>query len=76
MLQRLTRREVEVLAEVARGKNNAAIAETLVLSERGVEKHINAMFRKFDLTDDAQVNRRVKAVLLYLSARSPYSPGA
>lgn len=67
-LHRLTARENEVLSQVAQGKNNAAIAEALVLSERGVEKHINSLFRKLDLTDEHRVNRRVMAVLLYQAA--------
>lgn len=65
---RLTPREREVLAEIATGKNNAGIAEALVLSERAVEKHINSLFSKLDLTDEPNVHRRVKAVLLFLAA--------
>jgi DNA-binding NarL/FixJ family response regulator len=68
-LQSLTPREREVLAEIAQGKNNAAIAHTLVLSARAVEKHINSMFSKLGLTDDTDVHRRVAAVLLYLADR-------
>ncbi len=63
----LTPREREVLAEIAQGKNNAGIADSLVLSQRAVEKHINALFAKLDLGDDVVVHRRVMAVLLYLS---------
>ena len=66
-LDRLTPRESEVLGEIATGKSNAAIAEALFLSERAVEKHINSIFTKLDLPVDADVNRRVQAVLLYLS---------
>ena len=66
-LDRLTPRETEVLGEMAQGKSNAAIAATLVLSERAVEKHTNAIFSKLDLTEEPDVNRRVKAVLLYLA---------
>ncbi|MET0728098.1 MAG: response regulator transcription factor [Acidimicrobiales bacterium] len=69
-LEHLTPREREVLAEMASGKSNAAIAGTLVLSERAVEKHINSIFSKLHLVEEADVNRRVKAVLLYLSASS------
>jgi DNA-binding NarL/FixJ family response regulator len=66
-LDRLTPREMEVLSEIAQGKNNAAVASSLVLSERAVEKHINSLFSKLGLTDEPEVHRRVKAVLLYLS---------
>ena len=52
---------------MAQGKNNAAIAASLVLSERAVEKHINAIFSKLGLSEEPDVHRRVKAVLLYLS---------
>lgn len=65
---RLTPREREVLAEIAQGKNNAAIAQSLVLSERAVEKHINSLFSKLGLSEEPNVHRRVKAVLLYLAA--------
>ena len=68
-LDRLTPRETEVLGEIAQGKNNAAVAASLVLSERAVEKHINSLFAKLGLTEEPEVHRRVKAVLLYLAAR-------
>ena len=64
----LTPREREVLGEMAQGKSNAAIAATLVLSERAVEKHINSIFFKLHLGEEPDVNRRVAAVLLYLTA--------
>lgn len=63
----LTPRERDVLAEMAQGKNNAAIAGALVLTERAVEKHIGAIFTKFGLKWEDSVHRRVKAVLIYLS---------
>jgi len=66
-LERLSPRESEVLAEIAQGKNNAAVAQTLVLSERAVEKHINSLFSKLGLSEERDVHRRVKAVLLYLA---------
>jgi DNA-binding NarL/FixJ family response regulator len=66
-LARLTPREREILGEMAQGKNNAAIAAALVLSERAVEKHINSIFSKLTLTEETEVHRRVKAVLLFLS---------
>jgi DNA-binding NarL/FixJ family response regulator len=66
-LDDLTPREHEVLAEMAQGKSNAAIAESLVLTKRAVEKHVGAIFQKLALEDDEVVSRRVTAVLLYLS---------
>jgi DNA-binding NarL/FixJ family response regulator len=65
-VDRLTPRELEVLGEIAEGKSNVAIAASLVLSERAVEKHTNSIFSKLGLTEEPDVNRRVKAVLLYL----------
>jgi DNA-binding NarL/FixJ family response regulator len=66
-LDRLTERESEVMAELASGKSNRAIAEALFLSERAVEKHINSIFTKLDLIPERETNRRVLAVLLYLA---------
>jgi DNA-binding NarL/FixJ family response regulator len=66
-LDALTPREHELLAEMARGKNNAAIAESLVITERSVEKYIHSIFQKLDLAWQPDVHRRVKAVLLFLS---------
>jgi DNA-binding NarL/FixJ family response regulator len=68
-LERLTPRELDVLSEIAQGKNNAAVASTLVLSERAVEKHINSLFAKLGLGEEPNVHRRVMAVLLYLADR-------
>jgi DNA-binding NarL/FixJ family response regulator len=68
-LAALTPRELEVLDQVAQGKSNAAVAAALFLTERAVEKHINALFSKLDLHPMPDVNRRVAAVLLHLSAR-------
>ncbi|MDE3085503.1 MAG: response regulator transcription factor [Acidobacteriota bacterium] len=68
-LRLLTPRETEILAEMATGKNNAAVAAALVLSERAVEKHINSIFSKLGLSQEPDVHRRVKAVLLFLSAQ-------
>jgi DNA-binding NarL/FixJ family response regulator len=67
-LARLSPRELEVLAEAAAGRSNAAIAAALYVSERAVEKHINAIFTKLGLVEDREVHRRVRAVLLYLAA--------
>jgi DNA-binding NarL/FixJ family response regulator len=63
----LTTREREVLAEVATGKSNSAIADSLFLTKRAVEKHINAIFMKLNLRDSEDVSRRVKATLIYLT---------
>ena len=62
----LTDREREVLSAMATGKNNAAIAASLFLSERAVEKHINSLFGKLGLSNEPQVHRRVMAVLTFL----------
>ena len=67
-ISRLTPRETEVLAAIAEGLNNAAIADRLVLSDKAVGKHINNIFSKLDLGGSDDVHRRVKAVLLWLSA--------
>ena len=69
-LARLTPREREVLALLAEGKSNAAVAEGLVLSERAVEKHINSIFAKLNLPGGRNAHRRVKAVLLFLAEQS------
>lgn len=66
-LSELTARQREVLAEVATGKSNAAIAESLFLTKRAVEKHINNILWKLDLPDSPAVSRRVKATLLFLA---------
>jgi DNA-binding NarL/FixJ family response regulator len=68
-LDGLTTRELEVLEQIAQGKSNAAVASALFLTERAVEKHINALFAKLGLVGEPDVNRRVKAVLLLLAAR-------
>ncbi len=66
-LRFLTPREREVLDQIAQGKNNAAVASSLFLSERAVEKHINSLFAKIGLGETPDAHRRVKAVLLYLA---------
>jgi len=66
-LDELTAREREVLAEVATGKSNAAIASSLFLTKRAVEKHINAIFMKLNLRETEDTSRRVKATLMYLA---------
>ena len=64
----LTERERAVLHEMATGRNNAAIAKTLFLSDRAVEKHIGSVFQKLGLGEEQEVSRRVMAVLAYLKA--------
>jgi DNA-binding NarL/FixJ family response regulator len=66
-LSSLTPRESEILAEMAQGKSNSAIAATLFVTERAVEKHTNSIFAKLGLSEEKDVNRRVKAVLVFLS---------
>jgi DNA-binding NarL/FixJ family response regulator len=69
-LAAMTPRELDVLAGVAEGKSNAAIAEQLVLTKRAIEKHINAIFLKLDLTyspEAEQISKRVKATLIFLA---------
>jgi DNA-binding NarL/FixJ family response regulator len=68
-LGELTPREYEVLSEIAQGKSNTAIAESLVLTKRAVEKHINSIFMKLDLADVEDIAKRVKATLMFLSDR-------
>jgi DNA-binding NarL/FixJ family response regulator len=66
-LRHLTGRELEVLAEMATGANNATIANRLHVTVRAVERHINSIFAKLGLTEESEVHRRVQAVLLYLA---------
>ena len=66
-LAQLTPRERELLAEIAAGKSNGAIAESLVLTKRAVEKHVNSIFSKLDLPETQDVSRRVKATLIFLA---------
>lgn len=67
----LTPRERDVLAEMAQGKSNAAIADSLVLTKRAVEKHINSIFTKLGLAGSEDVSKRVKATLMFLGETSP-----
>jgi DNA-binding NarL/FixJ family response regulator len=66
-LAELTARELEVLALIAHGASNAAIADELVLTKRAVEKHINSIFMKLGLVDAEDVSKRVKAALVFLA---------
>ncbi len=69
VLGHLTPRETEVLAEMAQGKSNAAIASSLYLSERAVEKHTNSIFSKLGVSEERDLNRRVKAVVMFLAEK-------
>ena len=66
-IHELTARERDVLREMAAGKSNAAIGESLFLAERSVEKVIHSIFLKLGLSWEPSVNKRVKAVILYLA---------
>ena len=66
----LTAREREILALLAEGRSNAAIADTLVITKRAVERHINSIFAKLDLKELPDVSRRVQATLIYLAGGS------
>lgn len=73
-LSQLTARERDVLRKMAEGRNNASIAEDLVVTERSVEKVINSMFMKLGLTWEPAVHKRVKAVVLYLAESDQLQP--
>jgi len=75
MLETLTSRELEVLSEMAQGKSNAAISDSLYVSPSAVEKHINAIFAKLTLSaEDGAQHRRVAAVLTFLRSRDLQGP--
>ena len=65
----LTPRELDVLAQMAQGRTNGAIAGELHLSESAIEKHINAIFTKLGVREEPQQHSRVQAVLTYLERR-------
>ncbi|WP_033443612.1 response regulator transcription factor, partial [Saccharothrix sp. NRRL B-16314] len=67
-------RERDVLALMAQGLGNTAIAEKLVITEGGVHKHIRSIFAKLDLAPDDRADRRVTAVLRYLEGSDPRQP--
>jgi DNA-binding NarL/FixJ family response regulator len=71
LLKTLTPRELEVLAEMAQGKNNAGVASSLHLSESAVEKHVSAIFLKLGVSEQPQLSRRVSAVLAFLNDQPP-----
>jgi DNA-binding NarL/FixJ family response regulator len=74
LLRDLTSREREVLAAIAQGKSNNAIAESLFLTKRAVEKHINSIFMKLGLADADDVSKRVKASLVFLGDMNGAAP--
>jgi DNA-binding NarL/FixJ family response regulator len=73
-LRQLTPRELETLEQIAQGKSNEAIAESLFLTKRAVEKHINAIFMKLHLNDAPTVSSRVKATLMFLAETNGHPP--
>jgi DNA-binding NarL/FixJ family response regulator len=73
-LSLLTARESQILGEMAQGKSNSAIAAALYVTERAVEKHTNSIFAKLGLSEEKDVNRRVKAVLVFLSHQGANGP--
>lgn len=76
-MARLTDRERTVLALIAEGKSNQAIAQTLFITEASVEKHITSLFQKLDLEQDEHGNRRVLAALVHLGHdQNPRATGA
>ncbi len=66
-LDDLTRRQLQILGDVAEGRSNAAIAGARHLTQRAVEKHVSEIFARLGLTDDHAISRRVRATLIYLS---------
>jgi DNA-binding NarL/FixJ family response regulator len=69
----LTSREMDVLEQLAEGKSNRAIAEALHLSVKAIEKYVTSIFRKLGLVDQARMDRRVSAALVYVRARSGHA---
>lgn len=74
-LAELTPREREVLADIAAGNSNGAIARSRVLTKRAVEKHVNSIFAKLNLPETPDVSRRVKATLMFLAEESDTARG-
>jgi len=73
-LDRLTPREREILGEVATGKSNGAIADSLVITKRAVERHVGSIFTKLNLPDERDVSRRVQATLVFLAETGTRAP--
>ena len=69
-LDRLTRRELEVLSQMAQGKSNSGIARALCVTEHSIEKYVSTILVKLDVASASDIHRRVKAVLLYLAVTS------
>ena len=67
----LSDREREVLQQMATGRNNHTIAQTLYMSDRAVEKHIGSIFQKLGIIEEKEMNRRIMAVLAFLEATGP-----
>jgi DNA-binding NarL/FixJ family response regulator len=74
-LNELSAREREVLSQIAQGRSNAAIAESLFLTKRAIEKHINSIFLKLGLADSQDISKRVKAALLFLADTNAVAGG-
>jgi DNA-binding NarL/FixJ family response regulator len=74
-LVRLTPRELEILSLMAEGRSNGAIAGSLVITKRAVERHINTIFAKLELRESGDVNRRVTAALMYLAGSNGSDEG-
>ncbi|MFO7773240.1 MAG: response regulator transcription factor [Dehalococcoidia bacterium] len=73
---RLTQRQQEVLRLLAAGFNNAAIARRLVLEERSVESYINVIYQRLGLSEEPEINMRVKAALAFLKSSQGGKHGA
>jgi DNA-binding NarL/FixJ family response regulator len=67
-VRRLTPRERDVLAAIASGRSNAAIADALGITKRAVEHHVAAIFLKLDLANEGEISRRVAATRVFLAA--------
>lgn len=72
-LRHLTPRELDVLSEMAQGKNNAGVSEALFLSESAIEKYVSSIFMKLGVTEQEKASRRVAAVLAFLEDAPPPS---
>ena len=66
-MERLSPRERQVLSLIAEGRTNTAVAQQLVISQHAVEKHINSIFSKLNLSGDQELHPRVRATLMYLA---------
>lgn len=70
-LDQLSPRELDVLKQIATGQNNTNVAASLHISVHAVEKHTSSIFAKLGLSENDEINRRVMAVLLFLSSDPP-----